>query len=183
MRKIFLALTAMTLMLTGCSGSDDSSSVNNNNNNNNNNNPTFESTILIDGEGFSPSNHEHAVTTSVHEGADGQTMRVFSLVKQTSNIQTIEMMQVSIIYPTTQSNVNGTYTFDFFSAEEDIFAQGMYSKGQVNFWFENGTVTVTDLGDDKFKLQFNNAIMKDFDEVETKTVTGYFEGTFELHEQ
>lgn len=171
MKKFLMALTAVSLMFTGCSGDDDASPVNNNDND-------FVSTIQIENEPFTPSGGANAAITSYIENSE-TTMRSFLMTKQTTNIQTLETLSVSIVYPSGQASINGTYTFDFFNSD-DSHAMGMYMKGQgsESLSFEDGTITVTDMGNNKYKLQFNNAKMEDFDETETRTVTGYFEGTF-----
>lgn len=165
MKKLFFAFTLVALSLTGCS-SDDSDS-----------NPE-DTNIFIDGVAFNSSGAVFpffSTNTTFQENSDSKT-RLFQMISTNSDFSAMEQLSLSINYPTAQSSINGTYPI---GSIEDPSADGGYSNGDATYFMEEGTVTVTDLGNSKFKLQFNNVIAVDFDEVlPNKTITGSYEGTF-----
>lgn len=180
MKKLFLvAIAATALLFTGCSGDDSSEPVTEN--------PidetSFTSSILIQGQGFSPSESSAmtpTVMTHFQAGAENgmSNVRTFHLMKIGTNVNSMEAIQLTILYPLEQSSVNGTYSFNFDDVEEN-FAQGMYMKGTSGYVFNTGTIAVTDMGNNKFKLVLSNVVCALMaDETNTKTITGSFEGTF-----
>lgn len=165
MKKLFLALTAVTLMFTSCSSDDSDSNV-------------AGSNISISGVAFNASGAVAPFfNASTLFQADGDTnTRLFQLTSFSSTANSTEQLAVTINYPASQTSINGTYPVDSF---EDVSADGGYTIGQETYFFEEGTVTVTDLGNNKFKLQFNNVTAVEFDEVlPNKTITGAYEGVF-----
>jgi hypothetical protein len=165
MKKLFFAFTALTLLLTGCS-SDDSDSNSEGTN------------ILIDNVAFNASGAVYPFfnANTVYQEDSQSKVRLFQLASFSGNTNSTEQLSVSISYPVAQTSINGTYPVDSF---EDTSADGGYSIGDEAYFFEGGTVTVTDLGNNKYKLQFNNVIAVEFDEVlPNKTITGSYEGIF-----
>lgn len=172
MKKLFLCLAAV-VMLSSCSSDDAGSTTN----------VGFESSILINGVGFIPGTPNPdlvppantAFDTNVNNGLSN--FRIFQLVSTPSlgDLQGTKALQVSIMYPITQASVNGTY--DFALSEPELagpYVQGTYVQGMSMDLFKQGTLTVTDLGNNKFKLVFNNVVTN---ETQT-TIAGSFEGTF-----
>lgn len=171
------AIAASALLFTGCSGDDSSDPVTD---------PieevSFTSSILIQGQAFAPSENSMAPSVMTHFQAGVENgmnnVRTFHLIKTGTNINSTEAIQLTILYPFGQNSVNGTYSFNFDDVEEN-FAQGMYVTGTSGYVFNTGTITVTDMGENKFKLVLNNVVSALMtDESNTKTVTGSFEGTF-----
>lgn len=176
MKKLFLCLTAIA-MFTSCS-SDDSGSTTS---------PTtsFESNILIDGAAFVPGSPNNLLGnplgTAFTEGINnGQSnVRIFQMVKTGAmgDIQAVQSLNLSLIYPAAQTSINGTYGFDY---NEDNpmatpYIQGSYMKGMNMEPYTDGTITVTDLGNNKFKLVFNNVATN-----QGSSIAGSIEGTFEV---
>ena len=165
MKKLFFAVFTMAAMFTGCS-SDDSDSNG------------AATNVMINGVAF---NQSGAVapffSASTVYQEDGETkVRLFQLTSFSGNLNSTEQLSLSITYPSTQTSINGTYPVDSF---EDTSADGGYSISEESYFFEEGTVTVTDLGNNKYKLQFNNVIAVEYDEVlPNKTITGAYEGIF-----
>lgn len=167
MKKLFFAFAAMSLLLTGCS-SDDSDS-----------DPNSEPTnIMIDNVPF---NQSGAVAPffnayTMYQADSESKVRTFQLASLGTGVSSSEQLTLSVTYPASQTSIDGTYPVDSF---EDVSADGGYMKGEEAYFFEEGTVTVTDLGNNKYKLQFNNVIAVEFDEVlPNKTITGSYQGTF-----
>lgn len=165
MKKLFFAAAAMALLLTGCSSDDDDSN-------------SEATNIMIDNVPF---NQSGAVApffnaqTMYQESGDTK-VRMFQLTSFSNDSNSTEQLSVTIDYPSSQTSINGTYPVDSF---EDASANGGYTIGQDVYFLEEGSVTVTDLGSNKYKLQFNNVIAVEFDEVlPNKTITGSYEGIF-----
>ncbi|MFC6095962.1 hypothetical protein ACFPVY_04840 [Flavobacterium qiangtangense] len=165
MKKLFYAVAVMAFMFTGCSSDDDSSNAEATN-------------IMIDNVPF---NQSGAVApffsaSTMFDSDDESKMRSFQLASFGNGTSAAEQIALYITYPASQASINGTYPVDSF---DDANADGGYMKGEDGYFFEEGTVTVTDLGNNKYKLQFNNVIA--VDEAETlpnKTFTGSYEGVF-----
>lgn len=183
MKKLFLFLAAGTFLLTSCS---DNSSDNVNDDSNNNTDTAFESEILVNGQAFIPTPNTETlqtIMTDLTEGADNgvDNVRTFSM----SNVAAHESIQLIVVYPAAQGSIDGTYSF----STEDIgvtgpYAQGNYIENSAFTFFNGGTVTVQDLGDNKFKLQFNNATAGDmFSGTVTNTITGSCQGTFTIMQE
>lgn len=165
MKKLFFAFTAMTLLLTSCSSDDNES--------------TPEATnIMIDNVPF---NQSGAVAPffsayTMYQADSESKVRTFQLASSGSTIASTEQITLSVTYPVSQTSINGTYPVDSF---EVVSADGGYMKGEDGYFFEEGTVTVTDLGSNKYKLKFNNVIAVDESEtLPNKTFTGSYEGIF-----
>ncbi len=180
MKKIIFGLATLMLLFAGCSGDDSGGSSS-----------SFVSTILVNGNTFTPGNNsgdnEYVITTyeaGVNSGA--ANARTFHLQTASTNIATLEGIAVSIIYPVAQTSVNGTYSFDIDGpgVDPNNIAQGTYIQGTNGYTFKNGSVTIEDLGNNKFKLTFNTVGADDYpyEGPVAKTITGYAEGTFELEE-
>lgn len=164
-------------MFSSCS-SDDSGSTT----------ASFVSSILIDGVAFVPGTPNNPVASPIatyfEAGVNNgeSNIRVFSMLKTgaVGDIQAMESIQLNVFYPVTQTSVSGTYDFDFnFEEASDPYIQGFYSKGMDMESFENGTITIVDLGGNKFKIVFNGVVTRQ----NQVGITGSLEGTFELQAQ
>lgn len=175
MKKLILGLTAL-LVFSACSTDDGGST------------PGFESHIQVDGQTFTPSANsamlDNVVTTFTEGVNNGEArVRTFHMIKSTANVATMEAIQVSVIYPVTQASVTGTYEFNYDTIDPNLMAQGMYMIGTSGYTFGAGSMTVTDLGDNKFKLEFDSVIATNIMNQEQRTVTGYIEGTFAVEQE
>ena len=170
MKKLFLAFTAMTLLMTGCSSDDSDTNAQATN-------------IMIDGVAF---NAAGAVAPFFNASTTFQqnsqmNSRSFSLISISGGIENSEQLSLNFLYPLLQTSINGTYTINSDDFDDENISLGMYTKGSNYYGFDSGTITVTDLGNSKFKLQFNNVVAIDIQEVlPSKTLTGSYEGTFTL---
>lgn len=176
MKKIFLCLTAIA-MFSSCS-SDDSGEAT----------ASFVSTIAIDGVAFIPATPNNPIAspiaTSFEAGVNNgeSNLRTFHMLKtgEVGDINGMESIQLSVIYPATQTSVDGTYDFDFNMEEfSDPYIQGLYMRGMGMETFQDGTITVTDLGNNKFKIVFNNVVTAE----NQTSITGNIEGTFEFQSE
>ena len=180
MKKIVLILPVLFFIVSSCS-SDDSSSNSSNDN-------LFVSKILVDNKSFVPSENTDEdinVSTSFESGVNnGQAnLRTFHLFNLTPNLSTSESLQLSIIYPISQSSINGTYSLKISDIEVNTAAQGSYTLGFNSFSFDGGSLSIVDLGNNKFKLTFNTTkATNGFDSSAQKTITGYCEVSFIVEE-
>ncbi|HEU0135693.1 MAG TPA: hypothetical protein VFQ50_00230 [Flavobacterium sp.] len=142
-----------------------------------------ESHIFIDGERFEPSPPQNSisyVTTSYEAGVvDGTAnRRTFHLMRSTGTTASDKSMSIVFTYPTA-GDLDGTYDFapaDFDPTNE---VQAVYSEGNDSYGFSEGTITVADLGNNKYRLSFTGAKILNFSGGnEEIPVTGYFEGIF-----
>lgn len=173
MKKILILVSILSLFITSCS-SDDNSSSNN-----------IESNIMIDGVSFIPGTNDENIDyvfTNFEAGVlDGQAnSRIFGFSNNTDIITDIESLQIDIIYPSTETSVTGSYSPTNFIIE-NMYAQLSYIKGFTQYSFTSGLIVVTDLENNKFKIEFDNVTLSNFDDAnDTKTLTGYYKGTFAL---
>lgn len=108
--------------------------------------------------------------------------RIFNItdssVSSATNVKNITLV---FAYPGL-AYLNGTYSL---SQEENVdgipFVSCSYIEGSNEFGgssdLSTGTVKVTDLGSNNFKLEFNNAVLQN-DSGVTKTITGFCSPTF-----
>lgn len=171
MKKAILLYT-MVLILVSCSKSD-STSVNN----------TTESNLKINGVSFFPgtnNNTSNYVVTSYEAGVlnGDANSRFFGFNTDSQAVSELESLQIEVVYSSTQTNGDGTYSLTDLSNFSN-YAQGSFSKGLTQYSFTSGSVIISDIGNNKFKVEFNNAVLVNFeDSTDVKTLTGYYKGTF-----
>ncbi|MDI1255706.1 MAG: hypothetical protein PSV16_06360 [Flavobacterium sp.] len=177
MKKLFLGMAALVLLFSSCSGSDDGGSA------------SVTSHIMINGTLFTPDANTgmlQNIVTSFQAGSNSgaANTRVFALNNQGTSLSDSKSIEVIVTYPFSQASIDGTYLLDGgLSGNVNNYAGGSIFDSGAFLSFASGTVTVTDLGNNKFKLEFNNAVAENFlDETVTSTVTGYFQGTFVVGE-
>ena len=164
-------------MFSACSSDDSGSDTNPE--------TSFESTISIDGVAFVPGGSSNVfgspLGTSLTEGINNgeSNVRIFQMVQTGAmgDIEAMKSLNINLIYPANQTNINGTYGFEYNENDPmgDPYIQGSYMQGMNMEPYTEGTITVTDLGNNNFKLVFNNVATSG-----GKTITGNIEGTFEL---
>lgn len=82
------------------------------------------------------------------------------------------------IQPTNQSSIAGTYVFSTSNIPSNNVATGQYGDDSDLYVFSSGSVSITDLGNNSYKIEFNNAKISPFGSSLQVPVTGYFEGKF-----
>ncbi len=168
MKKICVFILVATALFA-CSSDDD-----------NTDGYLYDSHILVQGQPFIPTEYTednptwNTVTAFHEENPDtGNEMRSFRLVSRHDDEQFTDEIYVEINYQAIQDNINGTYEFSL-----DGNDVGYYRISTAYFTFVSGSVTVTYLGGSNYKLSFANVIAIDSFDNATKTVSGYFKGTF-----
>lgn len=172
MKKILFLLTFVSILLSSCSSNDSSSSI------------ATESKIKIDGVDFVPGtnvNPINYVITSFEANIVNGTAnsRFFGFQNDSDVISDLKSLQIEVVYPVAQTSINGTYSLTDLSNFTN-YAQGAYSIGLSQYQFTSGSVIISDLGNNKYKVEFiNNAVLTNFDDSsDTKTITGYYKGEF-----
>lgn len=105
----------------------------------------FESTISIDGVAFIPKE-----ITAYPSNSSVEKSTVFVLQKNIDTPMDLDEMVFRVNYPLSQSNASGTYLMT------GLQGTGNYTKAENSFGFYNGSVTIEDLGNNKFNITFNN---------------------------
>lgn len=131
MKKRVLLFLTISCMLLSCSSDNDSKS--------------FESAILIDGVAFVPKE-----VTAYPSNSSVEKSTVFVLQKNIDTPMNLDEMVFRINYPLSQSNASGTYLMT------GLQGTGNYTKAESSFGFYNGSITIEDLGNNKFNITFNN---------------------------
>ena len=141
----------------------------------------FDSQITVDGTLFIPNQNtinESFITTGMTTGTSNE--RIFKLIKN-NGMDDIGALKIEVTYPLDQSSVSGLYTFDSSQSTEERHVIGYYEEFSGNYPFRDGTITITDLGNNTYKLEFNTVgILNAGFENYLRTVTGYFTGTFKV---
>jgi hypothetical protein len=160
--KNFIVILFTALLFTACESSDDSA-------------PSFESDISVDGVQFVPTKATVAPATA---NMSGEAALNFTLSKGTVGSSNYEAIQFKINYPQTSSSApNGVYDFGVGVIGEMLFTNGSYVIGDNVYSLAGYTVQVTALGDDEYRLDFQNIqAVNPFVEEEIKIISGYFEG-------
>jgi len=166
MKNLLLLFTALGLFAS-CGDDDASTSALPND---------YQSSITIDGVAFTPSpataSESHVVTSASH-GTPNVTERTFT-IRQAGNNKGINLYTH---YAGT--NASGTYTvYHEGPVDTEFTGGGSYMFDDMVFPFKEGsTFKVTDLGNNKFKIELNNIQIGDGTTTPT-VVNGIFEGTF-----
>lgn len=174
MRKIY----AMMALFVGfafaqCSSDDDSGASE----------TTPTGTLFVNGEVFpigenAPGN---SFNSMIRSSSGGVNTMAFTILKN-ANLTSPETIVFSIQDEGT-APANHIYPFvDDSGVLPDVFAVGHYTMpGGVMFGSPNisGSVKVTAVGNDVYRLEFDNVVMEDEDNpASTKTITGYCEMKF-----
>lgn len=169
MKKFLLLVITFSISIS-CSTDDDNRFVEND----------YVSDIKIDDKAFMPSPRTASksyVTTWAYGGVSEIKTRVFSLVKHNDKEELRESMDIVITYKGTTAT--GTYSLPenwFIDNESDLpYYDGAFSRGFEYNAFSGGTITINEIGDNKFRIQFN-AVQTG--SLPAKTINGSFEGTF-----
>ncbi|HEX8268595.1 MAG TPA: hypothetical protein VF581_01770 [Flavobacterium sp.] len=175
MKKLFriIPMIMLGLLFAQC-GEDDNSS-------------DSDGTLFVNGEDFElGTNNEpnEIYNTVLVSGGGGYIVRTFTIAKDVSSTDDVDAIEVTI-FQESNGDLDGTYQFRAGETvpETGEFATGAYyaTAEQESFGTQNisGSVTVTDLGNLNYKLQFNNVVMgSDEGSVGSKTITGYAELQF-----
>lgn len=169
-----MAALSMALTLTGCSGDDDNGG----------------STLTINGSDFAfgtnvAPNNLYNTTTFAPGEEDFPNIRSFFIVGgEATSEEDVQVITLIVSYPSTQASIDGTYPIDVdITPDTQSYAILGYMEGSAEFGStpedSQGTISVQDLGNNKFKITFNNVILKDGTSA-TRTIEGYAQQTFAL---
>lgn len=161
MKNGFYALI-FSLLLIGCKSDDDSLPENN---------KIINSTIMVDGVAFVPT--ELKVMNGTPNFSEEESL-VFTLKNTSQNEQII----VKIDYPNSSTAPDGIYNFGIGEIGTMLFAQGSYGKGSNYYSLAGYTVQVTSLGNDKYKIEFQNVQAVNINSGLIVVISGYCEGDF-----
>jgi hypothetical protein len=140
----------------------------------------YASNIKVGGEPFIPTKYTEtdpwSIFTRFEAGIEGTdtNRRTFRFLSYHDDQQFIDEIYVSVAFPSSQEKADGTYVFN----ADNQNASAYYRIGTAYFSFVSGTVSVTELGNNNFKLKFTTIMARDSYDGAEKTVTGYFKGTF-----
>lgn len=155
MKRVLLA-TFFSLLLLNCSSDSDKSS-------------SFTSTILIDGVAFVPKQ-----ITAYSNDSSVEKSKVFVLQKSVNSSTIIDEMVFRVNYPLTQTSVSGTYLMT------GMQGTGTYAKATKNYGFYNGSITIEDLGNNRFQVFFNTVKGTEGNgAAEIITISGSIKGKFQ----
>lgn len=161
MKKVILIFLSIAF-LVGCSSENESQNI--------------DSEIIANGLEFLPTKLK--VSNSV-VSIEGESALDFSLSKGTAGSSNYEAITFKINYPLTSSSApNGTYEFGIGEVGTMLFAQGSYVKGTTAYSLAGYSVKVTALGNDKFKLEFQNIEAVNPIDFSQIIISGYCEGKF-----
>lgn len=170
MKKIvIIAFSIFTLI--SCSKSDSS------------NTSSSDNTLKISSVKFVPgtnSNSINYVITSFQAGGNGNPNSRFFILDTDIQSSAPESIQIEVLYPEAQTSINGTYSLDELPGDFNNYAQCAYSIGSNSYHSASGNVIISDLGNNKFKLEFDLPVTlrPDDTSLANKTLTGIYTGTF-----
>lgn len=167
MKKIVVLLIIFSVLIS-CSADEGNRFVEND----------YVSDIKIDGKTFLPSPRTASksyVTTWAYGGEGELKTRIFSLVKHNDKDELRESLDILVVYD--GATATGTYSLpeDWFMESPVPGYDGAFSKGFEYNAFTGGTITVTEMGGNKFRIRFNNV---QTGSTFSKLINGSFEGTF-----
>lgn len=177
MKRILIVLFAFILL--GCSSSNSTDEISD----------VFDSQLVVNGEAFIPDRNDDGdefdsdgvLTSLTVDNGNGMQTRHFTLLKYMGFQGYTPSIRISITYPQTQSSVDGTYVF---GQSGIAYATGTCNRNEP-YWatFNAGSVTVTSLDNNRFKLEFDSASGPvNVPVAINNTVEGYFDGTFKVEE-
>ncbi|UUC43929.1 hypothetical protein [Flavobacterium cerinum] len=109
-------------------------------------------------------------------------VRTFIMVNQMESVSDMKTITLAVSYPATQATINGTYPIMQTLSFDENSALISYMDSDGGFGGEEfnatGSVTITDNGNNNYKLVFNNVITQGVTSSGTKTITGYCQPTF-----
>ena len=156
MKKIISSILLLGTIMTGCSSDGGDSTA-------------FTSSIDIDGEQFIPSE-----ITAYPDNQSFENATVFVLGSNSSSPQNQHIMVVKVIYPLSQEDASGTYLIN------GIQGTGNYTRFTDSYLLYNGSVTVEDLGNNRYTLTFNSVKGNQGNgSTEVITVSGTISGKFQ----
>jgi hypothetical protein len=182
MKKHFLsaALLSLVLLLFGCS-----------NNSSNDGSDAPLGTLSVNGVNYPIGTnipgavHNYTMFTQSGTTADDETNMTFSILDAGSiSAETTQNILVSVSYPGNQSSINGTYPVNVAPTGADPISGAVvgFSNSAANYGdgpeLTGGTVTVTAIGGDVYKIQFNNVLLHSSTATDSRTISGYCQTSF-----
>ncbi len=141
----------------------------------------FQSNININLVNFNPSISAGTLNTSLETGVNsGQAnKRTFYLKKNSASTNDFNAtMELKITYPIGQALIDGTYEISNSNLPLNSKATGQYLNDTSQYIFSTGSMHVTDLGLNKFRIEFVNTKITPFGSAVETSVTGFCQGTF-----
>lgn len=175
MIKTYFLLFTILILGASCSKDENSDS-----NSNPTPNPNNISNININLNSFQPSISPTTLFTTLENGVNnGQAnRRTFYLRKDNdASIASDEYMELKITYPIS-TTINGTYVFINNNIPNNTMATGSFVNNTDSYIFKQGAIIVSDLGENKYKIEFENASISPFISSLQIPVTGFYEGKF-----
>ena len=162
--KKLIPLLFILLGLVSCTSDDDNANIN------------FDSTLAIDDVAFLSGNSTPAAYV-YDNGSPDQVYRkmTFAIEKKAGNSN--DVITFSIYNPGTQSGFSGTYSLGIVEMG-DRYANGTYVGGGKYYAITGASITVTDLGNARYRIQFNDCMALDTNTSLVRQLTGSFEGVF-----
>ncbi|WP_395043310.1 hypothetical protein [Flavobacterium sp.] len=142
---------------------------------------TFSSNININFVNFNPSISSSSLYTLLETGINGgqANKRTFYLRKNAASTNDFNAtMELKITYPIGQTIIDGTYEISNSNLPVNAIATGQYQNDSSQYIFSSGSIYVTDLGLNKFRVEFINAKIAPFGSAVETPVTGFCQGTF-----
>jgi hypothetical protein len=160
MKKAVIFLLLIVGFVSSCSSDgDDKTTVN--------------SSIVIDGIGFSPKKSTYSYVTA---SFTSQKEVHFIL----SNEAKKEVFYINILFPSSQKDLTGVYSFGPGTADELLASSDFIRGDNDRYGILGYTLNITDLGNSKFKFVFIQASAFNIVKNKTASFTGGLEGTFEF---
>lgn len=155
MKKIVSSILLLGTIMTSCSSDGDSA--------------TFTSSIAIDGEQFIPSE-----ITAYPDNQSFENATVFVLGSNSSAPENQNIMVVKVNYPLSQADASGTYLIN------GVQGTGNYTRFTDSYLLYNGSVTVEELGNNRYTLIFNSVKGNQGNgSTEVITINGTISGKFQ----
>lgn len=112
----------------------------------------------------------------------GTNVRTFTMVNQAVSISDVKTIMLTVSFPNVGASINGTYPIMQTLSNTENAALIAYQESDNTFgggeFNATGSVTITDNGNNNFKLVFNNVVVQGATSTNTKTLTGYCQPTF-----
>lgn len=166
MKKLFLFVSALALMLTGCEDNESADRI-------------LTSEIKVDDVNFKPSSN-NLFTYYVEGTAETQDTRHFNLIKTNGN-QITQGIYITLDLREGRDNEGGSYIFHIGETATNLFANGIYVEGEMSYSLAGGTVHVTEMTDGYYKLIFEDVEARDvFNMANNRMISGEFKGKFRV---
>lgn len=158
---VFLLLLGVTL--SNCSGSDSNSS---------------DGTLFVEGNAFNVGTNTAAKTYNIVYHDSGSNYWQFHIIEDTE--EGIEPSALELVIEAEGTTIDGTYIL-YDEGQDPSTLPASYAVAALNtpsiYYYKNPnapqTITVTDMGNHRFRLQYNDVTLTSDDGLTSRTLTGY----------